>query len=163
MSYSNEELAKLVEPTRLHRKIYTDPDIFELEMERIWGSAWIFIGHESQVPNPGDLFHHQYQSQDPGGDDPGPQGQGACPAQPLRPQGRQAGGHHLRQRPRVPLLLPRLDLQHRRHHPEDSQRGRLRQYRLRPERPDEQYAESAPAARATAASCSPPWTRMRPT
>ena len=55
MTYTNEELAQLVEPTRLHRKIYTDPDIFELEMERIWGSAWIFIGHESQVPDPGDF------------------------------------------------------------------------------------------------------------
>ena len=56
MPYTDEELAKLVEPNRLHRKIYTDPDIFELEMERIWGSAWIFIGHESQVPAPGDFF-----------------------------------------------------------------------------------------------------------
>ena len=45
MSYSNEELGKLVEPARLHRSIYTDPKVFELEMERIWGKAWIFIGH----------------------------------------------------------------------------------------------------------------------
>ncbi len=54
MTYSNEQIGALVEPARLHRSIYNDPDIFELEMERIWGSAWIFIGHESQVPNPGD-------------------------------------------------------------------------------------------------------------
>lgn len=56
MAYSNEELGRLVEPARLHRSIYTDPDIFELEMQRIWGKAWIFIGHESQVPNPGDFY-----------------------------------------------------------------------------------------------------------
>lgn len=46
----------LVTPTKLHRSLYTDPDIFELEMQRIWGQAWIFIGHDSQVPNPGDYF-----------------------------------------------------------------------------------------------------------
>lgn len=56
MTYNYEHLAELVEPTRLHRSIYTDPEIFELEMTRIWGSAWIFIGHESQVKNPGDYY-----------------------------------------------------------------------------------------------------------
>ena len=25
-------------------------------MSRIWGQAWIFIGHESQVPKAGDYF-----------------------------------------------------------------------------------------------------------
>ena len=56
MAYSNEQLGALVEPARLHRSIYTDEAIFELEMERIWGRAWIFIGHESQVPNAGDYY-----------------------------------------------------------------------------------------------------------
>ena len=53
---SEEEIASLVEPTRIHKRAYVDPDIFELEMERIWGQAWIFIGHESQVPRAGDYF-----------------------------------------------------------------------------------------------------------
>ena len=56
MAVSNAELAALVEPTRLHKRLYLDPDVFELEMERIWGKAWVFIGHESQVPQPGDYF-----------------------------------------------------------------------------------------------------------
>ena len=43
MPYNTEDLAKLVEPARLHRSIYTDPEVFELEMERIWGKAWILI------------------------------------------------------------------------------------------------------------------------
>ncbi|QIB64526.1 aromatic ring-hydroxylating oxygenase subunit alpha [Kineobactrum salinum] len=55
-SISNSEIASLVEPARLHKRLYLDPDIFELEMERIWGQAWIFIGHESQVPQTGDFF-----------------------------------------------------------------------------------------------------------
>ena len=53
MNYSNKNLAELIQPTRVHRNVYLDPDIFELEMERIWGRAWIYIGHESQIPEPG--------------------------------------------------------------------------------------------------------------
>ena len=60
MSYNRQQLSELVQPTYLHRKVYTDPEIFDLEMERIWGGAWIYIGHESQVPNPGDYFALNY-------------------------------------------------------------------------------------------------------
>jgi len=56
MAYSEQDLAALVQEDRVHRSVYTDPEIFELEMERIWGRAWIYVGHESQVPNPGDYF-----------------------------------------------------------------------------------------------------------
>ena len=49
-------LEELVQPGRVHRSVYTDPDIFELEMQRIWGEAWIYVGHESQVSEPGDFF-----------------------------------------------------------------------------------------------------------
>ena len=41
---------------RVHRDVYTDPDVFELEMERIFGQAWLFVGHTSQVPQPGDYI-----------------------------------------------------------------------------------------------------------
>ena len=54
--YSAEHIDSLVQPTKIHRDVYTDPDIFELEMERIWGRAWIFIGHESQVKKPGEFY-----------------------------------------------------------------------------------------------------------
>ena len=55
----DDELSRLVAPGRVHRKLYTDPAIFELEMERIFDAAWIYIGHESQVKNPGDYFATQ--------------------------------------------------------------------------------------------------------
>lgn len=56
MPLSNAEIAGLVEDKRVHKRVYIDPEVFELEMERIWGQAWIYIGHESQVPNAGDYF-----------------------------------------------------------------------------------------------------------
>jgi phenylpropionate dioxygenase-like ring-hydroxylating dioxygenase large terminal subunit len=46
--------ARLVESDRVHRSVYTDPAIFERELETIFHRAWIYVGHESQVPQPGD-------------------------------------------------------------------------------------------------------------
>ena len=46
----------LVQGDRVHRSVYTDPAIFDLEMERIFGRAWLVLGHESQVREAGDYF-----------------------------------------------------------------------------------------------------------
>lgn len=51
-----EDYGQLIEPGRVHRRVYTDPDIFEMEMERIFGRAWIFVGHDSMIPEPGDYI-----------------------------------------------------------------------------------------------------------
>jgi phenylpropionate dioxygenase-like ring-hydroxylating dioxygenase large terminal subunit len=53
---TNEDIRGMVQPGRVMRRLYTDPDIFELELERIFGSAWIYVGHESQVAKPGDFL-----------------------------------------------------------------------------------------------------------
>jgi phenylpropionate dioxygenase-like ring-hydroxylating dioxygenase large terminal subunit len=50
------DLGRLVEFDRVHRSVYVDPAIFEREMETIFDHAWIYVGHESQVPRPGDYY-----------------------------------------------------------------------------------------------------------
>src|SRR5215813_11907796 len=52
---TGSDIRALVQPGRVNRRLYTDPDIFELELERIFGTAWIYVGHESQVKNSGDF------------------------------------------------------------------------------------------------------------
>ncbi len=54
--YSAETFRRLVQPGKVHRSLYTDPAVFDLEMENIFGRTWLYVGHESQVKNVGDFF-----------------------------------------------------------------------------------------------------------
>ena len=50
------DFGKFVEPDRVRREAYTDPQIFELEMQRIHERVWIYCGHLSQIPKAGDYY-----------------------------------------------------------------------------------------------------------
>ncbi|MBK19543.1 MAG: ribosomal subunit interface protein [Rhodospirillaceae bacterium] len=50
------DVEQLVQADRVHRRVYNDTEIFELEIEKIFSVAWIYIGHVSQVQNPGDFY-----------------------------------------------------------------------------------------------------------
>lgn len=41
---------------RLHRSAFTDPELFELEMQHIFEGNWIYLAHESQIPNNNDYY-----------------------------------------------------------------------------------------------------------
>jgi p-cumate 2,3-dioxygenase alpha subunit len=39
---------------RVHRHTMTSPEIFRAELDRIFNHSWLYVGHESEVANPGD-------------------------------------------------------------------------------------------------------------
>ena len=49
-------LEGLIEADRVHRDVYTDPEVFQLEMERLWSRTWVYAGHASQIPDAGDFI-----------------------------------------------------------------------------------------------------------
>ncbi|MFL5255898.1 MAG: hypothetical protein ACJ8AI_23960, partial [Rhodopila sp.] len=49
---------------KIDRGIFSDQTIYNEEIEKIFGRAWLMIGHESLVPAPDDYFH-TYMGEDP--------------------------------------------------------------------------------------------------
>jgi phenylpropionate dioxygenase-like ring-hydroxylating dioxygenase large terminal subunit len=61
---SERRLDQLIQPTRVHGSLYSDPQIFAAEMEKIWYTTWVFVGHESEVPEPNDYVRKKLGRQD---------------------------------------------------------------------------------------------------
>ncbi|MGO3740284.1 MAG: aromatic ring-hydroxylating oxygenase subunit alpha [Marinomonas foliarum] len=45
--------ADMVEEGRVHKNLYSDPEIFEEELDKVFLNTWVFVGHESEVPEAG--------------------------------------------------------------------------------------------------------------
>src|SRR3954453_18778333 len=41
---------------RISREIFVAPEFHRAELDKLFTRVWLFVGHESQIPNPGDYF-----------------------------------------------------------------------------------------------------------
>ena len=41
---------------QISREIFVNEEIYQQELERLFARVWFFVGHESQIPKPGDYF-----------------------------------------------------------------------------------------------------------
>ncbi|MCX7383126.1 MAG: aromatic ring-hydroxylating dioxygenase subunit alpha [Alphaproteobacteria bacterium] len=56
MPYDIQSARALIRETEVHRDIYTSPEVFDLEMKHVFGNAWVYVGHASQIPAMGDFI-----------------------------------------------------------------------------------------------------------
>ncbi len=84
------QCARWCSPTEVHRDLYTSHELFELEQEHFFANTWNYVGHESQLPKPGDYISTEIAGR--------PlivvrhtDGSRARDDEPLRPQGLAAG------------------------------------------------------------------------
>ena len=57
-------LGDRVQADRVHTSLYTDPAIFEAEMDKIFSSTWVWVAHASEVPEAGS-FKNTYIGRQP--------------------------------------------------------------------------------------------------
>ena len=41
---------------KVRRSIFSDPQVYQRELDTVFSNCWLFLGHESQIPKPGDFF-----------------------------------------------------------------------------------------------------------
>jgi phenylpropionate dioxygenase-like ring-hydroxylating dioxygenase large terminal subunit len=49
------DVGNLIQGSRIHGSLYRDPEVFERELNEIWYKVWVYVGHESEIPKPGDF------------------------------------------------------------------------------------------------------------
>jgi phenylpropionate dioxygenase-like ring-hydroxylating dioxygenase large terminal subunit len=60
---AHADVNSLIQPDRIHGSLYYDRELFEQELRQIWRKVWLFLGHESEVPNRGDYVSRRVGQQ----------------------------------------------------------------------------------------------------
>lgn len=55
-SQNPSAIRQLVRDTEIHKDLYIDQELFQLEMEQLFANTWVYVGHASQIPNKGDYY-----------------------------------------------------------------------------------------------------------
>lgn len=53
------DYSRLIKSDRISSQLYTDPEIFEDELRKLWYRMWVYVGHSSEVPHEGDYVRRQ--------------------------------------------------------------------------------------------------------
>ncbi len=51
-----EAVAKLDPDRVVDNRTYVDPAVYQRELERVFDRCWLFVAHESELPEPGDYI-----------------------------------------------------------------------------------------------------------
>ena len=43
----SEAVRNLIRETEVHRDVYVDEEVFQLEMEHLFANTWVYVGHDS--------------------------------------------------------------------------------------------------------------------
>jgi phenylpropionate dioxygenase-like ring-hydroxylating dioxygenase large terminal subunit len=54
----SQAVGQMVAPDRgiISREIFVDRDVYQEELRKVFTRAWLFVGHESLIPNSDDFF-----------------------------------------------------------------------------------------------------------
>ncbi len=52
-THTNLDYSELIQPHRIRSELYTSDTVYRNELDRIFYGGWVYVGHESEIPEPG--------------------------------------------------------------------------------------------------------------
>ena len=60
-----DEMADGLDQGLVPARLLNDPEVHRLELDRVFGRSWTFLGHESEIALPGDYFPNNDPTRQP--------------------------------------------------------------------------------------------------